>query len=218
MATVWPYAELCPRRVSVNFATRSLGGTPSLSGFQQVVASDAGAWIVTLGEIPLTTPAKVRRWREMDAAADGRRNAFLVPVYDLPRAPWDVDTFSDATAFSDSTGHRDATAASATVSGAAALRAVQIAINMATLDRPVAGQRFSIGERLYEIASIVSQVGSVATVRIRPPLRVALAGGEAVEFRRPVCKMRLAGDNEMHVDLDLNRFASASVSFVEDPY
>ncbi|MNL55779.1 hypothetical protein D3C87_1792130 [compost metagenome] len=49
-----------------------------------------------------------------------------------------------------------------------------------------------------------------------PPLREPVLAGTELNFTRPVCRMRLATDDAMQIDLDLNRRGFPSLDFVED--
>jgi hypothetical protein len=50
-------------------------------------------------------------------------------------------------------------------------------------------------------------------VTFRPPLREALAGGEAIELSYPVCKMRLASAPSNAIT---GRLGTAAATFIED--
>lgn len=103
----------------------------------------------------------------------------------------------------------------AKVNAMAAIRATQIAITVTTGIPPVAGQYFSLGgSHLHGISSVVSVVGTVATIKIRPPLRAAVAVNDPVEFDNPVCECRLTSDDQALL-LSLNKFASPSLEFME---
>ena len=209
MTIAWPRNMLIPTTGgSPVYVPRTVSGPTSVSGFRQSVASDAGGWQVTLGGILIRTRADLLKWNELAVLLEGRLNPVLVPVFSRKPGP---DPF-----FSDETGHDTDAPVEATVSGAAALRATTMAVNVAYGGALVPGMDFSIGERLYRVRSIVSVVGSVTTVTIRPGLRVALSGGETAEFNAPVVKCRLA-DDLMPIDLQSFKRASPSVTFIEDP-
>ena len=77
-------------------------------------------------------------------------------------------------------------------------------------------QRFSIGERMYQIKSISEQDDTTATIRIWPPLRDFVGSGAELEFDRPVLRVRLATDQEMDLPLEFGRWSFPSVNFIED--
>ena len=82
---------------------------------------------------------------------------------------------------------------------------------------PVPGVYFSIGSRLYVIATISGPVGSgttgggtvsstpssgVYTATFTPKLRITANLGSTMEFTTPKCLMRLAQDNIGQMNLD----------------
>jgi hypothetical protein len=110
---------------------------------------------------------------------------------------------------------------------------------------PVAGHFFSSGEALYEIASVVigdltlgfkvpaltpfsdtatfSDTGEFDTevypgtyvMTFPPGLKRCAAYGDVVDFSRPICPMRLASDDTSDIDLELLRFASVTLDYIE---
>jgi hypothetical protein len=81
---------------------------------------------------------------------------------------------------------------------------------------PVPGIYFSIGSRLYLMAT-VSKAGNVYTATFAPKLRITANVGSPIEFSQPKCLMRLAQDNIGQMNLDMLKFADVSLSFVEVP-
>ena len=79
------------------------------------------------------------------------------------------------------------------------------------------GMRFSMPDgRLHEIDDILGNDGTGAwTIGFAPWLRADYPAGAAVEFDRPVCRMRLAADDGATLSLRLNRFATPTIAFVE---
>jgi hypothetical protein len=223
---VWPICTLTP---SVggrpNYMPRNVGGgQSSLSGFMQVVGADAGIWAVTYQGVPLKNKAQILTWDAIALLLEGRLNPLLVPVWEGSRQPfpegstgYDSIPHSDDSFFSDGSGYSQPVIL-ATVAADAALRATTISIAVASGDALQPGHYFSIGERLYQIRTVVSEESGVYTVTIRPPLRAAISEDDAVEFDRPHCKMRLTSDDAMQRILDLNRHGRPSVSFIEDPF
>jgi hypothetical protein len=219
---LWPIESLSPREFSLQLAARTLAGPSSISGVSQVVASDAGIWRLTLGSIPVLDQRRVILWRTLSGLAEGRMNPFLVPVtrFYQPYAPewtsqYEPAPHTDAGVFNDGSEYQGAVidvtlASNIPVRGTTA----NIAIHVAHEIQP--GQHFSIGERLYRIRTIEKTGEGAATITFRPPAREAATIGTRLEFDLPVCRMRLASDNEMDLALDYGRWAFPSVNFIED--
>lgn len=195
MATLsWPIAILPARDFAFNPAFRNTRGASAVAyGESQIVASDAGLWKATLGSVIVRGATARKKWREVQVLLEGG----LVPVL-IPLCNADQPT----------TGTAVATAG-------AAVRAVSIALTKTGTYTLEVGQYFSIGERLYRIKEITSQSAGAATVRFWPPLRELVAISTAVEVQDPVCRMRLASDQEMDLDLIMRKTGSPTISFVE---
>lgn len=204
---------------------QSRSGGAALNGTEQTVASGAerwhcrGAWLARGKDAILQVEAFL-------AAMDGRSNEAIVPAFSGRLVNWPVDAFGrvlhpgftrrdelDGTAYADPE-IPTASAVNATLNANAALRAVQIAINMTQGSAIRAGQYFTIANRLYRIRTIVSVVGSVTTLTFRPTLRAAALSGAAVIFTRPVCTMKFASDDQ-GAEFDTFRGGAISLEFVE---
>lgn len=179
-----------------------MSGGRSLSGKLQAVGTDAGFWLVTLGNIPIRTKEDVLAWRAVSMALDGRLGTCLVPFYDAKRAPWP-------------NGVPGATIV-CTASGAMAAGATSGSINMSTGAAPEVGMTWSAGERGYVLKTVGAPTGTVYPVTFRPPLREAIGNGDPLEFAHPVVRCRLREDDGMALELDLQRFAVKTVEFEED--
>lgn len=209
----WPFDDLKPINISIIPVQASIGGGLIPSGSEQVeVAEDpaafpesspapfpsiAGFWRVHYDGVPLRTITQVRRWREMQSVLNGRQGVCCVPLYDGKRAPWageNVVAEADNAAFVGDT---------------------QIDIHVTTGSSLEIGMHFSAAERAYRIVE-VSGGPSVFTCMIWPPLRADIAQNDSLEFEHPICRMRLAKDDGMTVQLDLMRYAAPSVEWVED--
>ena len=221
MTDLWPPA-LHPRDIGIHYRARNLSGGAATNGYEQVVMSPAGLWVVEYGRVRIASAAIAQLWNGLATRWEGRLNPILVPFCLGPRPyaggaaaapimlPHDDDTF-----FDDDTGYTQF-AIDATVATAAALRATTISIDVTNGGALAIGQYFGIGDRAYQIRSIDSVAATVTTVGIRPPLRAAAPAGTAINFDRPVCKMRLETDDAMAVTLELFRHASPTVRFVEE--
>ncbi|CAN7516387.1 hypothetical protein [Brucella pseudogrignonensis] len=222
-AILWPCSVLTPRNRLVDPAYRSVSGGTAINGFSQVVSSDAGIWKATFDQVVIRNAQQVKAWRAIRAHTEGRLRPVLICLCEGRRRPLPPGVgpsnpalpHSDEAFFADDSGYVTRLVGIRT-SSSAALRATTLILSKQTSVDLEPGQRFSIGERLYEIRKIVSQSNSSATVNIWPPLREAVPSGSDVEFDRPVLRVRLETDAEMDLMLELNRFGSPTVNFVED--
>lgn len=223
MVDRWP-STLTPQNVAFDIAPRTLAAPSSISGITQVVASDAGIWKATLGEIDIRRREQILAFRAIGVRLEGRLNPIVVPLCGAwqPRPPGPADgssllaavPHSDEAFFSDGSGYVGIVN-SVSLADALAVRATtaDIVIDAGGTIEP--GQHFSIGNRLYRIRSVDYTSETEATITFRPPLREAADAGAALEFDDPVCLMRLATDNEMDLELALHRYGSPTVTFLE---
>jgi hypothetical protein len=197
MAVAWP-ALLDPMQAPVWMENTSRSGGVALNGSEQTVSSGAGRWRAKI-TVPIFSNAQVLAARALLLALEGRSNEALVPAFDGKRA--NIPSGGGAI--------------SAVLDVDAALRDTQVAIDMSAGSAIQAGQLFGIGNRLYGITNVVSVVGSVTTVDIRPSLRADAADGDSVEFLHPVCTMKLVSDDQGVMELDLLRFGDLTLEFAE---
>lgn len=216
---LWPIEVLPPRNLALDIAPRSLAAPSSVSGVTQVVSSDAGIWKITYDAVPVVDEQRVKAWRAIANLLEGRLGSILVPItrfyQPVPEGAeplYDQLPHSDDSFFDDDTGYVGRVIDVVTV-GTMALRAVSgtVAVNYAGQIEP--GQHFSVGERLYRVRSFDADTG---TITFRPPLREAVPAGTNLEFDSPVCRMRLASDDAMDLNLELGRFGFPTVQFIED--
>jgi hypothetical protein len=66
---------------------RSAHGGVTVTGVEQIVQSTAGVWRATLSGIAANNAARVRAYRALVTALDGRFGTVLVPLHDKLRAP-----------------------------------------------------------------------------------------------------------------------------------
>lgn len=222
MIPVWPIDVLKPRKLNFNLAPRSLSGAPSVSGAVQVVSSDAGIWKATLENLGVYDIQRVKAWRGIANLLEGRLRPIVVPltsryqpIPDAYRPLLAPVPHSDHAFLGDGSGYVSQII-DASLASSVALRAVSASINISHADHLEPGQDFSIGERLYRIRTVTYTSDTTANITFRPPLREAATAGTRLEFDQPVCRMRLATDGEMDLDLDLDRWGFPSVNFVED--
>ncbi|TIN83097.1 hypothetical protein [Mesorhizobium sp.] len=221
----WPEEVLRPQNVSFDIDSRSLAGPTSVSGATQVVSSDAGIWKATFGSIVVKSRGAVLAHRAIAALMEGRLGSILVPLCrgygpsssavltEDEKALFAQVPHSDDAYFDDDTGYVGSLT-DVVLSADAAVRAttLMVTVNYAADDiQP--GMHFSLGERLYRVRTFDADTG---TMTIRPPLRDAVTAGDALDFDDPVCRMRLANDDGLDLELALRRFGSPTVQFVED--
>ncbi|MHB2265041.1 hypothetical protein [Aliihoeflea sp. PC F10.4] len=166
----------------------------------------------------------VLTWRGIQTLLEGRLGAILVPncrgyqpVTQIAKdlALYDPVEHLDGAPFGDGSGYQGQVI-DATLTASVAARAVSATISVRHAAQLEPSQRFSIGERMYALRTIVYTGAEAAAITFRPPLREAAASGVRLNFDDPVCRMRLATDDAMDLELALRRFGSPTVNFVED--
>lgn len=222
MTIMWPVHVLRPYSVAFDIASRSLAAPSSVSGKTQVVSSDAGIWKVTFGGIIVRTRNEVNVFRAISNLLEGRLNAILVPFcrgYQPINADavdaYDGVPHGDDMPFDDSSEYVGG-ANQVTLTAPISARAVSANLAIDYGGTIEAGQHFSLGERLYRVRTVVYTGTNTATVTFRPPAREAAIAGATVDFDTAACRMRLATDSEMDLDLMGRRTANPTVNFIED--
>lgn len=218
MTIRWPCLALVSQDIAFNIASRSLSGPASVSGVSQVVASDAGIWTARLGNIVILSRDHVLAFRALAALLDGRLGTILVPasrafqpVPTEARGAYEAVVHDDGATFSDGSGYRNRVI-DVVAAAAAPARATTMTVEVRVAGDIQPGHYFSIDERLYRVRSFDAASGALG---FRPVLREAVAAGTPLEFDDPVCRMRLAGDAEMDLELAMRRTALPSVNFIE---
>lgn len=221
---IFPAHLFCPNSVTAQVVGRVISGGVSLSGIEDVIATDGGGRVrVDFADISLSGPVEQRAWSAWTGHLGGGAVECLVPVVSIDTAPlpWagrglrPVSEFGgNDPVFPTSVGYRVPLIAARTV-GASALRATQITIRMSKGSPLVGGEWFSIGQRAHRIIRIVSRSGTSATVRIEPPLRAAVPSNTVVEFEWPVMRARLAPDSNPAATIQLGSYSETAISFVE---
>lgn len=100
----------------------------------------------------------------------------------------------------------------------AAINATLLYVHVTTGTAPLAGNYFSIGNRLYTISSVDDLGLGVYGLDIWPWLRAAVAISDPVNFSTPACEMRLASDAEgadTLRSLMLRKYGDVTLSFDE---
>lgn len=224
-ATRWPEDVLVPQNVAFDLDSRSLAGPASVSGSSQVIASNAGLWKATLGNVVVKSRAAVLTHRAIAALLEGRLGSILIPLCRAygpssgavlsadQEALFNQVPHSDDALFDDSTGYVGSLT-SVTAASNAAVGATTLMVTVTYASEAIQpGEHFSIGERLYRVRTFDAGTG---TMTIRPPLREAVTAGDVLDFDDPVCRMRLMQDDGMDLELALRRFGTPTIQFVED--
>ena len=230
---VWP-SVLVPSSETWNpnkGASRS--GGRSLTNQEQVVEGPSGYATASL-TIACNTPAKVLAMRS--ALALGRSQTWLIGPFEVSRAPWFVDPLTGGK-ITTCRGDKDAALDPAwdansdtsadldfRTSGAALMNATALTIqrNRGGLLSP--GMLFSISGRLHIITTLttpdptvdggLAAAGTIG-IQFRPWLRGDIAANTPIEFGWPRGTMRLASDDTGAMELQLSRFGTVTVDFVE---
>lgn len=225
---LWPPA-LRFSEVMLELRGLSRSGGQSLYGQEQIVASPAARWVGSM-TVPVADRSygpkdrqdAVLAWRHMKSG--GRASVILVPASD-GRGPAHrgravpcsyTVPHSDKSTFSDGSGYSQSFTAGV-LAAPAAMNATELLITIGNNLRLLPGMRFSMpGGRLHEISDIIAWDGGVTwAIRISPWTTAAWPAGTALDFDRPVCRMRLASDDTGSLSLSLNRFATPTIEFVE---
>lgn len=203
-----------------------ISGGQSVYGETQERRTDGGgAWQAALQNIPILTTEAALAWEALLLRFHLGDTKVVVPrcagrVKAGFTHPHDLATHSDGTPFSDGMPYASALLFGS-LSGSIALRATTATIVLEPGYELIGGESFTMtgpihGERLYGIASIVSQADGVATVRFGPPAREAYTAGTVVDFNDPRCVMRAQlADGADWGDYDTAWQASTSIVFRE---
>lgn len=196
-------------------------GGRSATGREQRVIGDAGFWAVPMRSIVVNTRERAAAYRAM-AARLRQGESVILRICDAYVPRW-----------------ARSKAAKAVLIGAAPLRSTQIGLTVTGMDVQ-AGHYLSFGDRLHLVTEIVSapaepplvnplvldepfhepwtdNVSAPATfvVKILPPLRAALPAGTAASFSDLRLRAEIEDLNAGDLDLDLARFGSPSLTFIE---
>lgn len=221
MTIRWPVGVLPPQNAAFDIAPRTLAGPSSVSGKTQVVSSDAGIWKATFSNVLVRNRDSVLTHRAISTLLEGRLNPILVPLCrGYQPAPAEADEYelydrvphSDETPFSDTSLYQGGVI-SVTAREAAPVRAVSMLVDVDVAGDIQPGQHFSVEERLYRVRGFDPDSGELT---FRPPLREAVEAGAELNFDDPVCRMRLASDSGLDLELAMRKWGSPTVNFIED--
>lgn len=227
----WP-EKLKPSAFGFYHIDVDTSGGAALGGGEQFVISPGPRWGAAM-TLPIFDHDGVLAARALRSKLKGRANPALLPNFDGARLSWPVDPLTGVVITPRVAKRRDGTLGLggtsyggveippeaeivATMFAPGLTGETQVRIEM-TQGGPIReGQQFGLlGERLYEIADIVSVAGTLTIVNVLPRLRSNVDAGTAVQFTRPLCLMRCVNmDNELR-KLDMLRFATLNLEFVE---
>lgn len=225
MAVSWP-ASLNPTDVMWQLESTSRSGGASLTGSEQIVASDAGRWkaSVALNLRGKFREEKVLAFRALMSQLSGRAGLVEMPVFDGYR-PYtsagrmmndDASVGATDAFLEDHAGFGQDSTVYATLAASAALGATQTSFTLAGAAPPRPGNYFTISSSLYLISQAWRDTSAGATfVTFSPRLRAAASSGATVILDKPRCTMRLAADNTGELMLTARRYGQVTVDLVE---
>jgi len=201
----WPVELQREQSILWELTGTTISGGQTSSGVMQVTRLDGGAQ-------PIVLPMCDLRHAPIPLI-NGQR---IFHVDDVPHS--DLSPFDDDTPYQ----HNIQTTIIATGDGPLPLRATSIAIRVTQGGMLKPGQYFSIdhptvGPRLYRITDTFGITPDVtqAICEIRPPLREATTGNTPLEFNHPACVMRLASVDAMDLTLQMRKYGTPTVNFIE---
>lgn len=228
---MWPEWILRPASVTPLFAmAQTSSGGASPTGSEQIVGNSPGRNQIVMSGIAITTAEQERVWRAIALNLNGRAGVIMVPAFGRRTAPWPTialaNQFSpmkvpltDTVLFSNGAGLYRRTIIAKAFSTIAA-GAVTLDIKMTQGSSLQAGNIFQAGEYAYAIKQIVSQTidagDPVFTIKLGLPARTAITMNDDLDFDNPRFRARLDSDDAMRLDMNMMRFASPAVTFVED--
>ncbi len=211
---------------SLRGGTRTGGQT--FEGNEQTVASPTSRWKASL-KIPCFTRDHVLAMRRVIAL--GRTAVWFLGPCEATRAPWNIDLVGGRITYGRAAQRPDLYVGDQSptldfrLAGAAALNATTISLQRHRGGVLEPGMLLQFGDRrMHVIVGLDGETdvpgqqgafGTVMTLAIRPWLRAAYPDGDAIEFGRPVCTMRLASDDTGAMELQLSRLGTVTLDLVE---
>lgn len=243
----WDCSVLPFQSVEISRRNLSRSGGLTIFGTEQVVQSSSDFWAMNAA-VRIRKREQILAYRALQAQSFGRATEWLVPV-PISAGVFAQTRFVIRSALEASFSGEFSTEFTGGqivntvvnvpyphITGRVQATALRGATTLTlTMDNsvwvPEPGTYFSIGPRLYLIATVTppatggtappsgsgAQSSGVYTITFVPKLRVTANGGSAIEFTLPKCLMRLANDNIGQMNLDMLKFSDVSLSFVEVP-
>jgi hypothetical protein len=215
---IWPRDLLRPENFSMRPVNTSTSGGRAPHAGEQVVQGAGGYWRATLDKVGLSSPERVRAYRAIMAALDGRAGLCMVPVWDALQqpAPYSVEVpWAEAgVPWGEGSVPWSSGTTDVFVNAPALVRATSIEVRWGATP-PEAGQYFAVGQSFHIIARTSPLTETTASVTFRPPARTAFAQDDEVNMSDPRCLMRLLTDEEGELMLRPGGFGTPSLTFVE---
>ncbi|WP_375599381.1 hypothetical protein [Devosia sp. Naph2] len=218
----WPW--FFPR--SAMFLPENASGTggANLVGGEMIVARP-GRWRASVAG-PVVCEETVLAWRAFVGAMDGRAGTVLVPKWEQ-RGIRDADgrelgqipmaNYGNGGLNFDLSGFGQSDIEHATLAADVAAQSTRISLSLAVGQLgPRPGNYIGIGQRLHLVTAAWDDVEDpVLNLQITPWLREDATAGGRVILDRPVCLMRFANTMTGELELDMGRFGSGRLEFVE---
>jgi len=213
------------RRTASTFhpLTLTRSGGRSMTGAEQIVASDAGYWTASIACMVKNT-AEIHLWRAMQALLLGRTATVYIGPENTIRQPAAAGAgyvipsgtvaHSDGSKFSDGSSYASGLSVG-TLSGAVAKGGSSGTIVMPAGQVLRVGQFFEVAKRLYMVTASTLATTDTYAVTYWPPARTAWASGDPILMDNPRGTFRLAADTEATLDEGLGFPLSFKASFVE---
>lgn len=219
---VFPTQLLAPRQQRISLVQNVIQGGVTVGGVQRVMPTLAGGlWMFEFGDVNLNRKEALKAWRAAEGFLDGGATNIIVPICDCRQAPEGAGGIgdiphSDDSLFSDDSGYSQGSLSVVTTADAA-LRATTISVAPEIAALISGGEHFGVtyvdkGRRMHRVVSVDREAGLLT---VRPPLRAATPAGTELDFNSPSCTMRLANGDSLAPTVEMGRFASGTIVFVE---
>lgn len=213
----WPWDLIEPLKDRWTLHGVSLNGGTTIAGTNRPARTDGGGIWIGEQSFLLTDYTQMKAVKAIEAILDGGVGQIVAWSFEEPFVPGTLVAASvphaDGAPYGDGSLY-GSVPAGATVTAACALRATHIPLAMlsGTLQ---GGEHFSIvhatkGWRRYRVVRV-----GAGFAEIRPPLREAIASGEALYFVRVGLAVRLANPDEFFGAIDGNHAVEVTARWVE---
>ena len=219
---IFPVQLFRPKAVNARPVVSTISGGTSLSGIEDVIATDGGGrWVVEYSDIQLRTPEQLRAWSAWAGYLAGGTVECLVPIVSLATGPrpfaWDGPArvsklVADDPVFPQSVAY-SIPQIQAVLATDIPLRGTLVAINLISRGEITGGEKFSIAGNGFRVVRETAP----GVYQVTPPARQALEAGADVNFDWPVVRCRLQPNFDMEAAINMGRFMSPSITFVESP-